>query len=115
MKRWSQRAFIAMVISGLLGGATAFSQTHPAGTAAPAATAAKSAMAAVAQPAGKVNINTADEATLMTLQGIGESKARAIIEYRQKNGGFKTVEDLTKVKGIGDKTLTQLRAQLTVE
>jgi competence protein ComEA len=67
------------------------------------------------KPMGKVNINTADEATLMALKGIGESKAKAILEYRQTNGPFKSVEDLTKVKGIGDTTLSQIRDLLTVE
>ena len=49
---------------------------------------------------GKVNINSADKATLMTLPGVGESKADKIIDYRQTNGGFKTVEDIMLVAGI---------------
>lgn len=49
-----------------------------------------------------VNINTADEAQLATLSGIGKAKAAAIVQYRQENGAFKTKEDLKKVKGIGD-------------
>lgn len=114
MKRWGQQVLTATVIAGLLGGTAAFSQSQSTGTP-PPAEAAKSAATKAPQSTGKVNINTADEATLMTLQGIGESKAKAIIEYRQKNGGFKTVEDLMKVKGIGDKTLAQLRDRLTAE
>jgi competence protein ComEA len=69
----------------------------------------------VVKPAGKVNINTADEAALTSLKGIGSVKATAILEYRQKNGPFKTVDDLAKVKGIGDKTVSKLRDQLSVE
>ena len=46
----------------------------------------------------KVNINSADEAELMSVKGIGKAKAKAIVEYRQKNGPFKSVDDLTKIK-----------------
>ncbi|SFB37232.1 competence protein ComEA [Acetitomaculum ruminis DSM 5522] len=49
---------------------------------------------------GKVNINTADEQTLTLLSGIGEKRARDIIDYRNSNGNFSSVEDLKKVKGI---------------
>ena len=52
----------------------------------------------------KVDINTADAATLESLSGIGEAKAKAIIEYREKNGKFKNLDDLSNVPGIGDKT-----------
>lgn len=61
-----------------------------------------------------VNINTADAATLMTLPGIGESKAAAIIAWRQENGGFTTKEDLKNVSGIGDSTYERLSQQITV-
>jgi competence protein ComEA len=56
-----------------------------------------------------VNINTADAATLKTLKGIGDKKAQAIIDYRNKNGAFKSVDDLTKVKGISAKVLAKLQ------
>lgn len=52
-----------------------------------------------------VNINTANKEELKTLTGIGDSKADAIIKYREENGGFKSVEELMKVSGIGEKTL----------
>jgi competence protein ComEA len=53
-----------------------------------------------------VNINKADAAVIAeSLQNVGESKAKAIVDYRTKNGPFKTVADLGNVKGIGDKTL----------
>ena len=63
-------------------------------------------------PAGtereKVNVNTATSEELQTLDGIGPSMAQRIIEYRQANGNFKAVEDLTNVSGIGEKTLEKL-------
>ena len=61
-----------------------------------------------------VNINTADAKTLESLNGIGSSKAAAIVEYRQANGPFKTVDDLSKVKGIGEKLVDKNRADLAV-
>ncbi|OHX12846.1 ComEA family DNA-binding protein [Chromobacterium sphagni] len=61
-----------------------------------------------------VNLNTATAPQLEALQGIGPAKAKAIIDYRSKNGPFKTVDDLKKVSGIGDKTLEKLRKDLTV-
>jgi competence protein ComEA len=61
-----------------------------------------------------VNINTASAEELATISGIGPAKAAAIIEHRDKNGQFKTVDDLKLVRGIGDKMLEQLRPQVTV-
>lgn len=61
-----------------------------------------------------VNINRADEATLTTLEGIGASKAQAIILYREMFGGFANVDELTKVKGIGQKTVDNNRDRLSV-
>lgn len=56
--------------------------------------------------AGPVNINTADAQTLSkNIKGVGLKKAQAIIAYREKNGEFKKIEDITKVKGIGAKLL----------
>ena len=62
-----------------------------------------------------VDLNSADEAELMTLPGIGPSKAAAIIAYRTENGKFQKVEDLTNVTGIGDKTFDQLKDGITVK
>ncbi|MFV0557348.1 MAG: helix-hairpin-helix domain-containing protein [Enterococcus sp.] len=61
-----------------------------------------------------VNINTADLTELQTLSGIGEAKAAAIISYREENGLFTSIEELTEVSGIGDKTLETLQEAITV-
>ena len=66
--------------------------------------------------AGPVNVNTADAETISAeLQGVGISKAIAIVEYRQANGPFKSVEDLTQVKGIGDRTVEINRKNILLD
>ena len=65
--------------------------------------------------AGPVDINTADAETISTeLNGIGLAKAKAIIEYREKYGPFKNPEDLSLVKGIGDRTVELNRVNILV-
>ena len=78
--------------------------------------AAKKAEAVQAEAAqtAVVDINTASEAELATLNNIGEAKAREIVAYRKANGPFASVEDLAKVKGIGAATIEKNRARLTV-
>lgn len=76
--------------------------------------AALGALAAPVGAASLVNINTADKAELMTLTGIGEVKAQAIIDYRDANGPFKTKEEIKNVSGIGDATYEKLEAYITV-
>ena len=63
----------------------------------------------------KVNINTATVQELTALPGIGQVKAEAIVKYREANGSFKSVDDLTKVKGIGPKMLDKIRDEISVE
>lgn len=62
----------------------------------------------------RININRATEAELVSLQGIGSSKAQAIVLYREMFGDFARVDDLAKVKGIGAKTIEKNRARLQV-
>lgn len=64
---------------------------------------------------GKVNINTATVEELKTLKGVGEKKAEAIIEYRKKNGSFKTKEDLMKVRGIGKKLFESFQERIVTQ
>ena len=61
-----------------------------------------------------INLNTATQADLESLPGIGKSTAQRILEYRQKSGGFKKVEELMNVKGIGEKSFLKIRNRLTV-
>lgn len=63
----------------------------------------------------KVNLNTATEAELQTISGIGQKRASDIIAYRESSGRFKSVDDLKKVSGIGDKTLEKLKEYVTVD
>jgi len=62
----------------------------------------------------KIDINRAEAWLLETLPGIGESKAQAIIDYRQKNGAFRSITELTKVEGIGPATYEQIKHLITV-
>ena len=64
--------------------------------------------------AAVVNINTASVHHLQRINGIGETRARAIVEYREAHGGFKSVDELVNVSGIGEKTLEAMRDKLTV-
>lgn len=64
--------------------------------------------------AEKININLADEKQLQELSGIGEKKAQDIVQYREQHGSFKSIEDLTSVSGIGEKTLDKLRDSITI-
>jgi competence protein ComEA len=75
-----------------------------------------SLLPAAAAWAGPVNVNTADVASIAReLDGIGPAKAQAIVEYRQKNGAFRTPEDLLKVDGIGQKVLDQNRGNIRLD
>ena len=62
-----------------------------------------------------VNINTADSAELQKLHRVGPAIAKRIIDFREQNGDFQTIEDIKKVRGIGEKTFEKLKDQITVE
>lgn len=121
MKLWA-KGFSVAALAILTGGMPVWAQQPGMGTPIPKAPAtapvpaAAPAAPAMATPATtKVNINTADAVALTTVKGIGKSKAKAIIAYREQNGAFKSVDDLTKVKGIKEKALAKFKDQLTVE
>jgi len=71
-------------------------------------------LAAIAVAYAAVDLNSASVAQLDGVKGIGPGKAKAIVEYREKNGPFKSVDDLKNVKGFGDKSIAKLRGELTV-
>ena len=87
-------------------------QTQPVATPTPQAKTSRSTKKEAS--VGSVNINSASETELVALPGIGPSKAKAIAEYRQQQGGFKSIDDLQQVKGIGPATLEKLRAHVTL-
>ncbi|HEL2122999.1 TPA: helix-hairpin-helix domain-containing protein [Streptococcus suis] len=78
-------------------------------------TTASSAMSQEEKNTSLVNLNTATEADLQTISGIGAKRAADIIAYREANGGFKSVDDLNNVSGIGDKTMESIRPYVTVD
>ena len=86
-------------------------------SAAPAqATQSKGAARSAAKPPSTaiVNLNTASASDLENLPGIGAKTAARIVEYRQKNGPFKKVEELMNVRGVGEKNFVKLKAQISV-
>lgn len=64
--------------------------------------------------AGLVNLNTAGREELMTLSGVGEARAAAIIAYREQNGGFTSPEEIMQIEGIGEKSYERLKDRITV-
>lgn len=71
-------------------------------------------LAGIGLAVAAVNINTASVDELNAVKGIGPSKAKAIVDYREKNGPFKSVDDLKEIKGFGDKSIAKLRGELSV-
>ncbi|MFC4076786.1 helix-hairpin-helix domain-containing protein [Salinithrix halophila] len=86
-----------------------------AGPPPPGSVSSSPGQASASQAGGAINLNTAEAADMEQLNGIGPSKAEAIIRYREENGPFSSVDQLTEVPGIGEKTLEQLRDQVTVQ
>ncbi len=76
---------------------------------------AQEKLAVQARDQKMININVASEGELVSLHGIGSSKAQAIILYREMFGSFKTVDELARVKGIGAKTIENNRGRLSVQ
>jgi competence protein ComEA len=74
----------------------------------------RSTPAAKTSVSGPLNLNTATVSQLETLPGIGKSTAQRILEYREKSGGFKKIEDLMNVRGIGEKNFLKLKPLVTV-
>lgn len=66
------------------------------------------------QTSEKININTATQEELTSLTGIGESKAKSIIKYREENGNFKSIEDIMKVSGISENLFAKIKENITV-
>jgi competence protein ComEA len=93
---------IAMLVLLASVGAGAEGQSKPSGA---------KAAATVTTP---ININTATAAQLEGLPGIGARTAQAIVDHRQKSGGFKKIEELMNVKGIGEKSFLKLKPMVTV-
>lgn len=92
----------AQAVSGAASGAT------------PGAAQAKAAAAGGAASSGLVNINTADEKLLDTLPGIGPAMAKRIIEYRETQGPFTAIEELKRVKGIGEAKFAKLKDKVCI-
>lgn len=88
-----------------------FDPKHLMGT---AGNAGNESLASSSSAGELVNINTADKNALLTLNGIGDKKADQIISYREEQGGFKTIDDLKQVQGIGDKIFADLKDSITV-
>lgn len=78
------------------------------------ATTPKAAATVTATATAPVNLNTATVEQLATIPGVGPKMAERIIDYRQKNGGFKKVEDLMNVSGVGEKSFLKMKPLITV-
>jgi competence protein ComEA len=105
--------FMLLAIAAVLGGGTLPAAAQQASSK-PAKPAGAASRAAKPAPGTITNINTATQAQLEALPGVGAKAAERILEYRQKNGNFKKIEDLMNVKGFGEKSFLKLKPLLTV-
>ena len=102
----------AALIAWSLCGGIGHAQTTS--TATTKTTSARQAKSAAKTPTTPVNLNAATSVELEVLPGVGKATAARIIEYRQKNGGFKKIEDLMNVRGIGEKSFLKLKPFIVV-
>ncbi|MCC8022692.1 MAG: helix-hairpin-helix domain-containing protein [Clostridiales bacterium] len=109
---WAEQTGAAQETAGTDAGTDAGTQAA-GNTAAASSTRAASSAATQAEPV-IVNINTATLERLKTLNGIGDTKAAAIIAYREENGGFSSLEELMNVKGIGEATFEKILPYVTL-
>jgi comEA protein len=100
------RILMAAILGIAVSAATASAQSK--------ATTPKAAATATATATAPVNLNTATAEQLATIPGVGPRMAERIIDYRQKNGGFKKVEDLMNVSGVGEKSFLKMKPLITV-
>jgi len=99
-----------MMIRMMMAAIAAIALSAPALSAQSKAPAPKPAATAAAP----VNLNTATAEQLATIPGVGPKMAERIIDYRQKNGGFKKIEDLMNVSGVGEKSFLKMKPLITV-
>ena len=126
MKKWKMMALICVLCCSLSGCGLSFCGI-PLGKREPltfacgeknvemqADASATSTQSDTSYSGGKVNINTAGLEELMTLKGVGESRARAIIEYREQQGSFETPEDIMNISGIKEGVFSKIKDQIAV-
>ncbi len=110
MDRCRRMLDVSLVLC-LLGGIASLAVTAPAGA---AAAPDSRVVSAAANGQVSVDVNAGTEEELVSVPGIGKSLARRIVEFREKNGPYRQIEDLMKVQGIGEKNLERFRPYLTV-
>ena len=123
MKDWQKEAifggvaaaFVAATVVLSMLGAPPVQPVGPVYTLPTSQSTSPATLPSTEQQAALLNINTADKAALMQLDGIGETLAARIIAYRESHGGFLTVEELLQVEGIGEKRLAAIRELVTVK
>ena len=103
-----RRSFIVITVLMLGSISSLLAQAAPKPTAKPAKP------AVVIAPGDIVNLNTATAAQIATLPGIGPKTAELIVQYRTKQKGFKKIEEIMNVRGIGEKTFLKLKSRITV-